>query len=323
MAWMNKTPFKLSFNSKGNDRIAHRKATTAPLATIFERDNDKVYPFTRAFAARIESVGIETTFGVKTTLDPRTPSSNESDDIKKILDKEYADDQSNWHYDQYLRNESVDNLVERAVEDSLWLTERISKMEAAPNDDNDKGSQDFLEQQHRMWIAELIYASLNDDVRERLDNHEELHRNDGAVMWAIFMTEYGNAPQDALVEAEMMLRVEKLHLSEHSNDITQLTAYMRTQVRRILNSGNGVAPHHFINLFDQLIVVKHPEFANIIVTLYKEWRTRSGEGHNLGIMKLLNKIDLDVRCINKGGLDLVQVLWGMPQQQALEQNTLD
>jgi hypothetical protein len=60
MVWMNKTPFKLSLNSKGNDRIAHRKVTTAPLATIFEGDNDKVYPFTRAFAARIESVGIKT-----------------------------------------------------------------------------------------------------------------------------------------------------------------------------------------------------------------------------------------------------------------------
>jgi hypothetical protein len=67
MVWMNKTPFKLSLNSKGNDRIAHRKAMTEPLATIFEGDNDKVYPFTRAFAARIESIGIETTFGVKTT----------------------------------------------------------------------------------------------------------------------------------------------------------------------------------------------------------------------------------------------------------------
>jgi hypothetical protein len=87
MVWMNKTPFKLSLNSKGNDCIAHRKATMAPLATIFEGDNDKVYPFTRAFAARIESVVIETTFGVKTTLDPRTPSSNESDATKKTLDE--------------------------------------------------------------------------------------------------------------------------------------------------------------------------------------------------------------------------------------------
>jgi hypothetical protein len=69
-----------------------------------------------------------------------------------------------------------------------------------------------------------------DDIHDRLANHEELHRNDGAVMWAIFMTEYGYAPQDALVEAEMMLRVEKLHLGEHSNGINQLTAYIRTQV---------------------------------------------------------------------------------------------
>jgi hypothetical protein len=169
--------------------IVSHTAKRRRLATIFEGDNDRVYPFTRAFAARIESVGIETTFGVKTTLDPRTPSSNESDAIKKTLDEEYADDRSNWHYDQYLQHESVDNLVDRAVEDSLWLTERISKLEEAPRDDSDKGPQDFLEQQHRMWIAELIYASVNNDVRERLANHEELHRNDGAVMWAIFMTE--------------------------------------------------------------------------------------------------------------------------------------
>jgi hypothetical protein len=80
---------------------------------------------------------------------------------------------------------------------------------------------------------------------------------------------------------------------------------MRTQVQCILNSGNPVATHHFINLFEQLIVVKQPEFAFIIVTLYNEWRIRSGEGHKLGIMRLLNKIDADVRRINKNVTDLV------------------
>jgi hypothetical protein len=305
MAWLNKTPFKLSLNLKGNDHIAHRKAVTTPLTTIFEGDNDKVYPFTRAFAARIESIGIEMTFGVKTTLDPRSPEANESAAKRKEMDEEHADDPGNWHYEQFLRNESVNNLVERAVDDRDWMNERLSKLIVVPTSDEDDGSRDYLEQQHRMWITELIYASVNDDVHERLANHEEMHQNDGAVMWAIFMTEYGSAPQDAIAEAEIMLRVEKLHLSEHSNYITQLTAYMRTQVRHILNSGNPVAPHHFINLFKQLIVVKQPEFAFIIVTLYNEWRTRSGEGHTLGIMRLLNKIDADARRINKNGTDLV------------------
>jgi hypothetical protein len=99
--------------------------------------------------------------------------------------------------------------VERAVDDRDWLNERLSKLTAVPTDDEDVGSRDYLKQQHRMWIIELIYASVNDDVRERLANHEEMHQNDGAVMRAIFMTEYDSAPQDALVEAEIMLRVEK------------------------------------------------------------------------------------------------------------------
>jgi hypothetical protein len=97
MVWLNKTPFKLSLNSKGNDRNAHRKAAITPLTTIFEGDSDKVYPFMRVFAARIESVGNETTFGVKTTLDPRLPGTNESDATKKGLDKDHTEDPGNWH----------------------------------------------------------------------------------------------------------------------------------------------------------------------------------------------------------------------------------
>jgi hypothetical protein len=132
----------------------------------------------------------------------------------------------------------VGNLVETAVDDVCdWMNERIIILMMVPTDDEDEGSRDYLEKHHRMCIAELIYASMNNDVHEWLANHEEMHQHDVAVMWVIFMTEYGSAPQDALVEAEMMLRVEKLHLSEHSNDITQLTAYIWTQVRRILNSG--------------------------------------------------------------------------------------
>jgi hypothetical protein len=136
----------------------------------------------------------------------------------------------------------VDNLVKRAVDDRDWTTERLIRLMMVPTDDEDEGSRDYLEKHHRMCIATLIYMSVKNDVCEWLTNHEEMHQNDGAVMWVIFMTEYGVAPQDAIVEAEMMLRVEKLHLSEHIKDITQITAYIRTQVRIILNSGKHAPP---------------------------------------------------------------------------------
>jgi hypothetical protein len=122
-------------------------------------------------------------------------------------------------------------LVERAVDDREWMNERLNKLTVVPTSEKYEGSRDCLEQQHHMWISELIYASVNEDIREQLANHKEMYQNYCAVMWEIFITEYGSAPQDALVEAEIMLRVKRLHLSEHSNSITQLTAYMRTQVR--------------------------------------------------------------------------------------------
>jgi hypothetical protein len=73
----------------------------------------------------------------------------------------------------------------------------------------------------------------------------------------------------------------------------------------MINSGHNIAPHHYINLFDQMIVVKNPEFQNIILTLYREWRLNSGEGFQLGMLKLLNNIDGDVRRISKGGTHIV------------------
>jgi hypothetical protein len=56
-----------------------------------------------------------------------------------------------------------------------------------PIDDEDEASRDYLEQQHHMWIAEMMYSSVNNYVRERLSNNEEMHQNYGAVMWEIFM----------------------------------------------------------------------------------------------------------------------------------------
>jgi hypothetical protein len=220
-------------------------------------------------------------------------------------DNEYAAKLSNCYTETVLRDESATNVVDRSVEWKNWISSEMAKLNRMPLVDSEAGSEYLMSQQHQMWIAELMYGSVNDDVRERLANHEETHDNDGVVMGAVLMQEFGSAPKDTLVEAEMNLRVEKLHLTEHSNDITKLTAYMRLHTRKMINSGHNVTPHHCINLFDQLIVVKNPEFQNIIVALYKEWRLNSGEGFQLGMSKLLNKIDGDFRCISKGGTEII------------------
>jgi hypothetical protein len=148
-------------------------------------------------------------------------------------------------------------------------------------------------------------CSANEDVRERLAKNEETHDNDIVVMWDVLMEEFGSAPKDTLVEVEMNLRVEKLHLTEHGNDIMKLKAYMWIHTKKMINSGHNVAPHHYTNLFNQMIVVKNPEFQNIIVALYKECRLNSGEGFQLGMWKLLNTIYGDVRRISKGGTEII------------------
>jgi hypothetical protein len=85
----------------------------------------------------------------------------------------------------------------------------MAKLNRMPLVDSEAGSEYLMSQQHRMWIAELIYGFVNDDVRERLANYEETHDNDGVAMWAVLVQEFGSAPNDTLVEAEMNLRVEK------------------------------------------------------------------------------------------------------------------
>jgi hypothetical protein len=304
MMWINKTPFRHSINTKDNDRVSHRKATTSSLATIFEGDDDKLFAFNRAFSNRMTSVSLDREFYLATTMPARPPVAKENADTKELNDKEYAAKLSNWNTETFLRNESATNVVDRSVEWKDSIRSEMAELNRMSLVDSEAGSEYIMSQQHRMWIAELIYGSVNDDVRERLANHEETHDNDGVVIWAVLMQEFGGAPKDALVEAEMNLRVEKLHLTEHGNT-TKLTAYMRLRTRKMINSGHNVAPHHYINLFDQLIVVKNPEFQNIVVTLYKEWRLNSGEGFQLGMSKLKNKIDGDVRRISKGGTEII------------------
>jgi hypothetical protein len=305
MMWINKTPFRHSINTKDNDRVSHRKASTSSLATIFEGDDDTLSAFNREFSNRMTSVVLDREFYLATTMPARPPVPEENAATKESNDKEYAANLSNWNNEMFLRNESATNVVDRSGEWKDWISSEMAKLNRMPLVDSEAGSEYLMSQQHRMWIAELNYGSVNDDVRERLANHEETHDNDGVVMWAVLMQEFGSAPKDTLVEVEMNVRVEKLHLTEHGNDITKLTAYMRLHTRKMINSGHNVAPHHYINLFDQLIVVKNPEFQNIIVTLFKEWRLNSGEGFQLGMSKLLNKIDGDVRRISKGGTDII------------------
>jgi hypothetical protein len=251
------------------------------------------------------SVGLDREFYLATTMQARSPETEEDAATKELNYKEYTAKLSNWNTETFLRNESATNVVGRFVEWKDWISSEMAKLNKMPTVDSEAGSEYIMSQQHCMWIAELMNGSVNDNVRERLENHEETHDNDGVVMWAVLVEEFGSAPKDTLVEAEMNLRVEKLHPTEHGNNIMKLTAYMRIHTRKMIKSGHNVAPHHYTNLFDQLIVVKNPEFQNIIVTLYKEWRLNSGEGFQLGMPKLLNKIDGDVRRVSKGGTEII------------------
>jgi hypothetical protein len=108
----------------------------------------------------------------------------------------------------FLQNESATNVVGRSVEWKDWISSEMAKLNKMPTVDSKAGSESLISQQHHMWIAELIYGSVNDDIRERLENREETHDNDGVVMWDVLVEEFGSAPKDTLVEAEMNLRVE-------------------------------------------------------------------------------------------------------------------
>jgi hypothetical protein len=209
MAWINKTPFRHSINTKDNDRVSHRKATTSSLAAIFEGDDDKLFAFNRAFSNQMTSVSLDREFYLTTTMPSQSPEVEENAATKELNDKEHAAKLSNWNTETFLRNESAKNGVDRSVKWKDWISSEMAKLNRMPLVDSEAGSEYLMSQQHRMWIAELIYGFVNDDVRERLANYEETHDNDGVAMWAVLVQEFGSAPNDTLVEAEMNLRVEK------------------------------------------------------------------------------------------------------------------
>jgi hypothetical protein len=151
------------------------------------------------------SVGLDREFYLATTIPARSPVAEENAVTKESNDNEYAAKLSNWNTETFIQNESATNVVDRSVEWKDWISSEMEKLNKMPLVDSEAGSEYLMSQQHRTWIAELIYGSVNDDVRERLANHEETHDNDGVVMWAVIMQEFGSEPKDTLVEAEMNL----------------------------------------------------------------------------------------------------------------------
>jgi hypothetical protein len=62
------------------------------------------------------------------------------------------------------------NVVDRSVEWKYWISSEMTKLNKMPTVDSERGSEYLMSQQHDMWIAELMYGSVNDDVRERLES---------------------------------------------------------------------------------------------------------------------------------------------------------
>jgi hypothetical protein len=90
MTWIDKTHFRHSIYTKDNDRVSHQKATTSSLATIFEGDDDKLFAFNRAFLNRMTSVSLDRELYLATTVQARSPETEEDATTKELNDKEYT-----------------------------------------------------------------------------------------------------------------------------------------------------------------------------------------------------------------------------------------
>jgi hypothetical protein len=148
MTCINKTPFRHSVNTKDNDRVSHRKATTSSLATIFEGDDDKLFAFNRAFSNRMTSVGLDREFYLATTIPARSPVAKENAADKESNDNEYAAKLSNWNTETFLQNESATNFINRSVEWKDWISSEMAKLDKMPLVDSEAGSEYLMSQQH-------------------------------------------------------------------------------------------------------------------------------------------------------------------------------
>jgi hypothetical protein len=205
-----------------------------------------------------------------------------------------------WQTENFLENFNGVTLA-TITQEKECIDDTLESLDDVPRVSTDEGASKQASKQHHMWISELLHNSWTSNVIADMSAFEEEIQEDGVILFYVFLREHIGFTNEAIIAAEAQLTKEKLALENFQFNILKFTTHVRTYIRQIMGAGQQPTKQHFIFVFSALKEVEEEEFKLIIMKLYQEWRSGTGDGANLTMLQLLARADFEYKRLHQLG----------------------
>jgi hypothetical protein len=118
--------------------------------------------------------------------------------------------------------------------------------------------------------------------------YQELHDQDGVVLWYCFLQHFAGTTIENLIEAYSQLSENKIQLSLFQDNVLDFTNAVRIPIRRLIKAKETPSFQHFLTVFHGCMEASNEEF--IFIALYANYRA-GGRTKALSMLELLDKLD--------------------------------
>ncbi len=130
--------------------------------------------------------------------------------------------------------------------------------------------------------------------------YQELHDQDGVVLWFCFLTHFAGTTTENLIIAYSQLSDTKLQIANFQNNVLKFTNAIRTLIHTLLKAKEEPTFQHFLYVFHGAMDAPNEEFRAFIIDLYTDYR-KGGPTKQLSMLDLLDKLDTEYNRINNLG----------------------
>jgi hypothetical protein len=294
-------PFNTSAFSNtlgATDRATQRKALVTPLKDKFDGKPEDVLRHIADFNHRCKEAGVVEDF--RFIVKENTPPST--------LDLSDPVDRAKWHSnpDRFqfgnILPDSSQATIEKLQHAQDEIRASLSKLSSQPDPKQDvQASNQLVSFQNHEWIYILLQTVSTSNMKAIMHHYDELHDQDGVVLWFCFLNHFAGTTTENLIEAYSHLTKTKIQLFNFNGNVLQFTNYIRNPIRRLMKAKETPTFQHFLYAFHGAMDVPNEEFRAFIIALYTDYR-KGGPTKHLSMVDLRDQLDTEYNRINNLGL---------------------
>jgi hypothetical protein len=240
-----------------SDRAAQRKALVAPFKEEFDGQPQDVLQHIAIFTQRCQETGIVEDFNFIVCENSPPSDIDMSDTIER----------TKWQTDP--RRLTIDNIlidssratVEKLQETRDTIHDNLKTLTTAPDPKKQPQASKYLVSfQNRQWLFVLLQNVWTVNTKAIMQRYEELHGNDGVILWFCFLKQFAGTTTENLIEAYSQLSESKLQLFNFNNDVLLFTNAVRAPIRRLFMAKQEPNFQHFLYFF---MAVLMPQMKNL------------------------------------------------------------